>query len=36
MRRNSLKIAVLTVVASLVPAAGAFAAVGDPSQWGLA
>ena len=33
MRRNSLKIALLTAVASLIPAASAFAAAGDPSQW---
>jgi hypothetical protein len=34
--RNSLKIAVITVVASLVPVANAVAAIGDPSQWGVA
>jgi hypothetical protein len=35
MRRNSLKLALVTVVASLIPAASAVAAAGDPSQWGL-
>ena len=33
MRRNSLKIAVLATLATIIPAATAFA--GDPSQWGL-
>ena len=32
MRRNSLKIAVLATLASLVSATTAFA--GDPSRWG--
>jgi hypothetical protein len=34
--RNSLKIAFVTVVASLIPVASAAAAMGDPSQWGVA
>ncbi len=32
MRRNSLKITILATLATLIPAATAFA--GDPSQWG--
>jgi hypothetical protein len=34
---RTLKIAVLTTIASLVPVASAFAAgqIGDPSQWGI-
>jgi hypothetical protein len=35
MIRNSLKVASLTVVATLLPAAWAVAATGDPSQWGV-
>jgi hypothetical protein len=34
MRRNSLKIAVLASLATLINAAAASAAIGDPSQWG--
>jgi hypothetical protein len=34
MRRNSLTIAVLASLATLIHAAAASAAIGDPSQWG--
>ena len=32
MRHNSLKVAVLATLATIIPAVNAFA--GDPSQWG--
>jgi hypothetical protein len=35
MIRKAATTAVLTVVATLVPAAWALAATGDPSQWGV-
>jgi hypothetical protein len=35
MIRNILKVATLTVVATLASAASALAASGDPSQWGV-